>query len=283
MSECFIFNIPSATLRAGPDFKVARGSDGTFTGSLTFTCRKNDIQHTLILQKLRKGTPLLDLYPYGPQKFNFLTVDTWDAEDQPGAYTKVTVQFKGGSPSDEDNDPAFDTEGTKSYSRSLSLQDKSIYTCPAIEAELSAGDIDALRGLRQKDFYIGAQACDYGGYPYGYEVRSYATRRVVLVFLDSANVDYWYNYIVVEGNETYLAPASEWTMSASGIGPIDPSYLDNQGYIDPAPDGDPYTKTGKNWLLQNVQEEIPVLGGVNSYSVTWVEGDWPTKIYARPT
>lgn len=282
MSECYIFNIPAATLRAGPDFKVARASDGTFTGSVTFTCRKNDIQNTLILRKLQKGTPLLDLYPYGPQKFNFLTVDTWDAEDQPGGYTKVTVQFKGGTPSEDDNDPAFDSEGSKSYSRSLSLQDKSIYTCPAILAELSDSDIDMLRQLRQKDCYLGRDIYNYGGYPYGYEVRSYATRRQVHIFLDSSDVDFWYQYIVVEGNETYLAPASEWTMSTSGIGPIDQSYLENQGYIDPAPDGDPFTKTGKAWLLQNVQEEIPVLGGVNSYSVTWVEGDWPEKIYARP-
>lgn len=281
-TTAYLFNVPLATLRAGPDFRVGRSSDGTYSASLTFTCRKNDIQQTLILNKLAKGTPLLDVYTYGPAKFSFLYVDDWDAEDQPGGWTKVIVRFIGAA-SDAD-DPAFDSGQTKTYSRNLSLTEKSIYSHPQMIEDLSASDIDFLRQIQENVCYVDEKydnSASISTFPYYYTIRQHSTRRIVHAFLDSPKIYDWYQYVVVQKNTTYQAPTSEWTMSASGVGPLDATYLSKQGYID-TPDGNPYTRDGKNWLLTGVNEEIPVIDGINSYSVTWTEGEWSAFVYTKP-
>lgn len=283
-SQSLLFNVPLATLQAGPDFRVGRSSDGSYQGSLTFTCRKNDIQQTLILQKLQKGTPLLDVYPKGPAKFNFLYVDSWDAQDQTGGYTKVTIDFVGSASSEDD--PAFNPDETRTYSRNMSLQEASIFSHPQLIEDLSASDIDFLRQLQENVCYVAEpynNTASAATFPYYYSIRMHSSGRIVHTFLDSPEVAEWYNLIVTQQQTTYQTPTSEWTMSASGVGPLNANYLSKLGYIDPTPDGDPYTRTGKKWLLSAVNEEIPILDGINSYSVTWTEGDWSEKLYTQPT
>lgn len=267
MSRTVLFNVTLGVLRPGPSLVITQSTDGLTTCSHDFTCRKGDISNPLILAKLVKGSAIAGLIPDIGSKFSFLTVEDWSSRDNPGGFTTVSVNFKG---VDTTGEATSSTSVT--YTRNNSLSDEPIFANKKFIAAVTRAEMrnwirGAIIGL-----YRLVDSATIEDAVTGDDVGS----------LDSEAEIFWWDWIVTQGNMTYLKATSEWTKSATGRGTLSNAELAKLGFID-TPDGSPAAPDGDTWLYTGATESITVAGdGVNSYSKTWTSGNWPTNVYAQP-
>lgn len=263
-----LFNVPANTLRPGPRLVITQDSDGLTSGTMDFTCRKFDIGKPAMQAKLAKGTPLLTLYPDAGTDFDFLYLDSWDSRDEPGGITTVSCTFKGVSPGG--GDFGFDSSSIV-YSRNNSLRDESIFKNPTFLAQVTGDTRNTIKLGSRGDAYK-----ETGG---GYVIKR-TTNNSTIETLTDVNFQWWWDYIVEQGNDTYLVPSSEWTKTTTGLGKLTSAKLLKFGKVD-TPPGDPAAPPGQVWLYIGATESITVTGdGVNSYSQTWIAGEWEdTRVY----
>jgi hypothetical protein len=103
-------------------------------------------------------------------------------------------------------------------------------------------------------------------------------------FLEITNPgsQWWFDYIVTQGNHTWNAPVSEWTKSATGKRQLADSALSDFGWID-TPPGGPAAPKGHDWQFSGATENITLEGdGANSYSLSWTSGRLERRVYGRP-
>lgn len=267
-----LFNITAATLRPGPRLVIRQQADGTVACSLTFTLRKFELGSTAIQSLLYQGARLIDLYPDVGTEWDFLYLEDYEAQDQPGGITEVSCNFKG-SPAAAPGDYGF--ESSIIYTRNNALAERSIFSHPTFISECDKGTRETIR--------LGTQGIVRNSTP---EDASYA---ILYVSNDAArdtlsdtNHKWWWDYIVTDGHLTYNKPTSEWTKSASGRGTLTAAVLAKFGKVDSSPPGNPVAPGDDVWLLSGATENITVAGSAaNSYSLTWTSGDWEdTKVYA---
>jgi hypothetical protein len=268
MSKTVLLNVTLGVLRPGPSLVITQSTEGLTTCSHDFTCRKGDISNPLILAKLVKGSAIAGLIPDIGSKFNFMTVEDWSSRDNPGGYTTVSVNFKG---VDTTGEATSSTSVT--YTRNNSLSDEPIFANKKFIAAVTRAEMrdwirGATQGLYERVDSDTIQKTDAAGTDVG--------------SLDTEDEIFWWDWIVTQGNMTYLKATSEWTKSATGRGTLSNAELAKLGYID-TPDGSPAAPDGDTWLYTGATESITVAGdGVNSYSKTWTSGNWPTKVYQKP-
>lgn len=263
-----LFNIPANTLRPGPRLVIVRQSDGLTTATMDFTCRKFDIGKPVMQDKLAQGTPLLDLYQDAGTDFNYLYLLDWTSQDEPGGITTVSCNFSGVDVSTTD----FTFEGSIVYTRNNALVDKPIWKHPQVQIDLSNTEIEALQHVVKGTAYKSSDGA----------IRLIAGDKILVSNANTGPISEWWVTIIIEGHETYNAPTSEWSKSATGRGTLQASAFTKFGYIDKPP-GNPAAPAGHDWLYTGATESITAVGdGANSYSQTWTSGEWPTKIYTEP-
>jgi len=263
--SAFRFGTTANTLKPGPRLVIDRAADGMTSGSMEFTCRKGDIDSPAIQTKLAKGQLISVLYPEVPVGFNFMRVDSWTSRDEPGAYTVVSVEFKGADVTGDE----YTYEGSVVYTRNNSLRDEPILNNAKFkEAIPTDAKRELYRGGIAGTYYLSGSAT----------IKSTATDAEV-GYLDNETEQFWWSYIVTEGNHTYLRATSEWTKTATGKGALRASDFADFGKID-TPPGSPAAPAGDTWLYSGATESIAVSGdGANSYSKTWISGEWPTEVF----
>lgn len=265
MSSTKLFNIPSNTLRPGPDLTISRMPDGKSNATLTFTIRKFDLENNAIQNKLTKGTPLTTLYPEAGIRWNFLLLNEYEAADQPGGITQVVCRFQGVEA--VDTDTSF--EGREvTYTRNSSLRDVPIFDHPQFK-DLTQSYKDAIKAVADGDAYKDSL----------WNIRLNRNDDVI-ANIGAGGGQTWYDIIITRGILTYLMPTSEWTKSSTGLGTLPAAMLSKLGKIDSAVPGNPAAPTDQTWMLTGATEQLTVTGdGVNSYSMTWTSGDWDETLY----
>jgi hypothetical protein len=261
MATSYLFGVSAGTLTLRPGMTLSQDDKGMWTGRAEFTCLTGDFGTTSIQLALRKGTSLSDVSDTVGVEFSFLAVETMTARDEPGGYTVVEVTYKGFN----DNQWEFDADKVKTYTRSASLQETSILDHPLfVEAPIAA--MQALRhGMdgkwtEREDSSISVLKLTETGDP---------LQNLVYVS-NEESVLIWWDYIVRKGNHTYKTPVTEWTVATTGKAKLTDDDIKYLGKIDPAPDGDPATPPGENWMLTGVTENVQITGeGSNSWSKTW--------------
>ena len=263
-----LFNVPANTLRPGPRLVIVQDSDGMTTGNMDFTCRKYDIGSPAVQAKLAKGTALLTLYPQAGTDFDFLYLDSWTSTDDPGGITTVSCVFKGVQSGG--GDFGFDSSSVV-YTRNNSLQDAPIFRHPVF--------LEQVTGSTRTTIKLGSTGDAYRVSGGSYEIRRTGNDDVIETITDT-DMQWWWDWIVEQGNDTFLEPHSEWTKSCSTVGKLTAAKLAKFGKID-TPPGDPAAPAGQNWLYTGATETITVTGdNANSYSQTWTSGNWEeTRVY----
>lgn len=261
-SHAILYGRPAATLIPGPSLVISRASDGMTTGSMDFTCRKGDINTPLVQSKLVKGTLISVLYPDIGTGFAFLRVDSWVNRDEPGAYSTISVEFKGADVSGED----YTFEGSVVYTRNNALRDESIFNHPKYLADVTGQTRTTIKG--------GADGLCFKSNS-SYEIVTTSSGSAVETLTDP-KYRWWWDYIVEKGNTTYEKATSEWTKSGTGKGGLRAADFAAFGKVDDPP-GNPSAPSGDVWVFSGATEQIAVSGdGANSYSKTWTSGD-PNK------
>lgn len=261
-----LFNIPSNTLQPGPELNISRGSDGKYTADMTFHCRKGDLAGATIQALLEKGNTLPSLYPDAGYIWSFLLLQEYNAKDLPGGITEISCKFAGTDAEEFD----IGNERSVTYTRNSSLREASIFKTEAFQS-ISPTVQQGIKAIVDGQAYYNADDAKI----------KFSHNDLVICDLDSSLTNEWemYQIIVVQGNETYLLPSSEWTKSAVALGPLPSSYLAKLGKID-TPAGNPGAPSGHKWLLTGCTESLQITGdGANSYSLTWTSGDWSEKLY----
>jgi hypothetical protein len=239
MSQSNIYGFAPNEIKPGPDFAAGSDSAGKWTGSQTFTCRKFDFSSSVIQGKLKKGTPITDLYPQLSSEWSFLYVTAFRHEHQPGGITKIFVDLEGSS---EDSPEPDSAESTDMYSMSATLTERDILKHPYF-SDLSQYEIDAITSLlrgtgRRKNYDDPASIVVVEIQPY-YEHSA----------LTSAKALKLYDLLINKGQTTYPAPSIEWTVQKTDKIGIPDADLDGLGYIAAAPEGNPPVVTGRNWMF----------------------------------
>ena len=267
-SEAKLYNVAANTLRPGPVLVIGKSPEGLTTGSMDFTCRKGDLSSPAILAKLAKGTAILELYPLIGTEFTYLYVDSWTSRDNAGAFSTVSVEFKGVDPDELTSDVSV------VYTRNNSIVEDSIFNSPKFIAAVPTASKRSLfrEGSQGLVRLVGSATLH----------RTTDDPNVDCGTLDNAADIFWWDYIVEKQNLTYERASSEWTKSATGRGGLTDADFTNLSWID-TPDGSPGAPTGYNWRYMGSTETITATGdGTNSYSQTWLMGIWPAEVFTKP-
>lgn len=278
MAISYLYGLQRNKLVMGPNFNPKRDDKGLWTATAEFRCISDDYESAPIQARLAKGVSLGYISETGGvgTEWNFLCVDSHEAEKQPGGMTVVTVQLKGFT----DNQWDFDNAKNKTYSRNGTLTEESILNHPKFKAEVTGDLVQAFRnvmnGTWSERFDSDASQIILVATGGGDAPLAYIT--------DGPTIEWW-NLIIRKKQETFLSPAMEWTESATGNLPLTSADMASFGYIDNPPGG-PGTPGNRNWLFTGITEQIEKTGeGVNQYSKTWTLSSldpWPTKIYEKP-
>lgn len=264
--ESKLYNVTANTLRPGSVLVISKSPEGLTTASMDFTCRKGDLSSPFILSKLAKGTAIIELYPLIGTEFTYLSVDSWTSRDNPGAYSTVSVDFKGVDPDELSSDASV------VYTRTNSMVDENIFNSPTFIAAVPDA---AKRSL----FRLGTEGRVE---LFGSATLRYTDDKTDCGSLDNAADIFWWDYIVEKKNLTYERASSEWTKSATSRGSLPDSEFVNFGWID-TPPGSPGTPPDYSWRYMGSTETITAIGdGSNSYSQTWLAGPWPSQVYTKP-
>ena len=270
MSQSILFGVSAGSLTPRHDLLITRQADGMTTASMSFHCRKFDLESIGVMSKLVKGNSLVSLYPEVGTRWAFLRLDDWSSQDEAGGYSIIRVAFKGAD--DSTGDFSFDSSIV--YGRNNALTDESIFNNPNFKADCDEYTRETIR--------LGHQGVVGRAKDDGYNIR-YLSNDKFRDELTDENHIFWWNFIVGKGNDTYLKATSEWTKSATGRGRLQASDFTDFGYIS-NPDGDPATPDNQTWLYTGATEQISIVGdGVNSYSKTWTLGEWDAKVYTKPS
>lgn len=270
------YGIQSGTLIPGPTLQITRQSDGLVTASMSFSCRKFEYASSAIQSQLNRGTELKELYPQCGTDYSGLYLDEWDAQDAPGGITTLNCRFKGVIVSSTSE---FSNETNVTYTRTNSLQDDSIFNNPTFRKEVSDVSTQTPESIR-----LGIKGMAYkdSKSPEGeYWIRRTGTHELIETITEE-DFQWWWDWIVTNGNANYLAPHSEWTKSATAKSKLRDSEMTKFGYIDDTIPGSPSPPDGHTWLYMGATESITVEGDtVNSYTQTWMSGDWEERVYKK--
>ena len=286
MSQSIIYGLNSATLHPRNGFKLSRGPDGSYKGSMSFSCLTSEWSSSSVLNLLKKGTGLSQLYVELPSKFDFLVVDTFDVEEMPGGWSMVSITFVGQPDSTGTVGNDLDDENASvSYTRTTSIQQMSIFDHPQFKDDLSEADRLLMREWSD-GLIMESPSADDPIYSMVY-VKNDAPRGQ---FTESAegtfsNVQKWAEIIITRKILTWEAPVSEWTKTGSQKAIFDQTELDKVGQAPVTPPLNPPAPKGQTWRYTGINEDITMVGvsedvvASNQYSQTWSSGFWDSELF----
>lgn len=281
MSQSIIYGLNSATLHPRNGFKLSRGPDGSYKGSMSFSCLTSEWSSSSVLNLLKKGTGLSQLYVELPSKFDFLVVDTFDVEEMPGGWSMVSITFVGQPDSTGTVGNDLDDENASiSYTRTTAIQQMSIFDHPAFKQEVDEADRQLFRewsdGLIQQSPSDAADVFDMVYVKNDEPAGS---------FSGSAGVTKWRSIIIDEKILTWESPVSEWTKTGSQKTTFGPEELNKVGQAPVTPPLNPPAPKGQTWRYTGINEDITMVGvsedqvASNQYSQTWSSGFWNADLF----
>lgn len=235
MSKAKIIGFARNTLYPGPSLTITQATDGATTATMDFRCIKGDIGGLQIRKMLAKGVGIENLYSSVPAYYRFLTVESWDASDEAGAITTVSVKFTGTAtpePETPEDDPS--SEST-TYTRNTSLVEVPIQMSPDFPTSEAGtfkpgGEESNMAGLPEKNLIAGGIRGDYDQDGATYAIRDKITHEGVGTISSAKGIELW-NRAVVKGRITIQVPTTEWTVSSSKHGKISDADIANFGVI----------------------------------------------------
>ena len=285
MSQSIIYGLNSATLHPRNGFKLSRGPDGSYKGSMSFSCLTSEWSSSSVLNLLKKGTGLSQLYVELPSKFDFLVVDTFDVEEMPGGWSMVSITFVGQPDSTGTVGNDLDDENASvTYTRTTAIQQVSIFDHPQFKKDLS--ELDRLLMREWSDGLIMLSPSKDAD-PYTMvHVKNDKYRAEFEGRLGAfSNVYKWEQIIIVRKILTWEAPVSEWTKTGSQKTRFDQAELNKVGQAPVTPPLNPPAPQGQDWRYTAINEDITMVGvsedeiASNQYSQTWTSGFWDRDIF----
>jgi hypothetical protein len=223
MSKAKIIGFARNTLYPGPSLTITQATDGATTATMDFRCIKGDIGGLQIRKLLAKGVGIENLYSSIPAYYRFLTVESWDASDEAGAITTVSVKFTGTAtpePETPEDDPS--SEST-TYTRNTSLKESPIqaskeFTDLTSAATFKPGGKESNEdGQPEPNLIAGGIRGDFDQDGATYAIRDKITHEGVGTITSAAGIAMW-NKCVRDGITTCRTPTTEWTESGSKLG-----------------------------------------------------------------
>lgn len=285
MSQSIIYGLNSATLHPRNGFKLSRGPDGSYKGSMSFSCLTSEWSSSSVLNLLKKGTGLSQLYVELPSKFDFLVVDTFDVEEMPGGWSMVSITFVGQPDSTGTVGNDLDDENASiSYTRTTSIQQMSIFDHPQLKEDLSEHEIYLMR--LWSDGIIMPTPSRANTEPYDM-VYSKNDEPLANSFdtANTSNVAKWATIIVTRKILTWESPVSEWTKTGSQKTIFGQAELNKVGQAPVTPPLNPPAPKGQTWRYTGINEDITMVGvsedqvASNQYSQTWSSGFWDAELF----
>jgi hypothetical protein len=265
-----ILGIALNELRPTHDLKLTRSREGLWTGSLTLYCRFVDHANAPVVSRLQRETPITELDPSIPLKYDFITLSDHKISHQKGGITKIRCTFKGSSESDGfESDPET---GSVSYSFRGIMTKEIILNHPNYLAEVS--DTPTQRAISA--YYYGEAGLFTS--PSGYRIIS-----------KDATIDYYTGAItdathikwidkIARGVRDYDKPMIEWSVVSTNKDGMTQADVDSYGreVADSAIPGDPIRPswaTGGNswWHFSDLAEDKD--GNSSSFSRTYTLRD----------
>lgn len=268
-----IHGFTNTTLAPGPDLFLSRDPDGKTTAQREFTCLKTALPSPFIQSRLAKGIKITTLCSDIPVSFQHLEIDSHSSRDEPGGFTRVTINFTGYT---EEGEFGFDRE--INYSLRGSLAERPIIEHPNYIREMRDEEVQesnhkGIVGLYHgRAFVVDMTANDP-------EIRDTQSQASIVTITD-ATARKWYKKIHVDGIRTYLAPSYEWTRSTANAGGLANADIARFGLKDDPP-GDPPTPEGVTGWWQMVDLDDSRSSNASSNSITWrfIEGEVDTDLY----
>lgn len=257
-----IFGFTSTTLAPGPDLFLSRDSEGKTTATREFTCLKSALSSAYIQSLFVKGTPITSLCSDLPAAYAALQVDSHSSRDEPGGFSKVSINFSGYS---EEGDFQFDREIT--YSIRGTTFRRPIQEHPVFIADMESQD-DSIRG--------GLVAILTGdAYPV---LGSTGSRKIVRItpneeivgsggWVSNEANDAWWDIIAVKGLRDYDAASLEWTRSTANAAGLTDDDIANLAKSDNPPGGPPTPEEEGWWQMVDLSDERS--SNASSNSITW--------------
>ena len=257
-----IHGLTDISLIPGPDLFLARDADGLTTASREFTCLKSAVRGPYILSRIKKGTPITELCSDIPAEFSHLEVDSHSIRDEPGGFSKVSIEFKGYS---EEGEFSFDRE------RNYSLRGTT-FRRPILEHPTFISDMKAANAVIRDSFVslLSEKAYAKGTGPSNYQViRNQPNEEIVGTggWINNATNVAWWDIIVKKGLRDYDAASLEWTLSTANAGGLSDTEIERLAKSDTPPGNPPTPDEPGWWQMMDLSDERS--SNASSNSVTW--------------
>lgn len=251
-----IYGTANGTWEVEDGFSPMRDTVGKWSASLKCKCKRG--QWSAISANFTKGTYISLIYPDVEEYFENLRVDAVRITEIKGGYYEINVDLLGYWEG-ESEDP-----NEVRYNRNTDLTEIPMYKHPLCVSEAGVAIPTIVAG------YNGT-AVKFPSDDASYTIVDIVTQKPV-GWLTDTNHKKWWDFIIEQGNRTYLVPQTTWTMSRTTGAKLGASDYAKFGKIDASPPGNPTGNTGKTWLYSAVTEDIANIG-MNSYTKTWTEID----------
>ena len=277
-----------AGLTPGPDFRVAKGGDGRWSGSMSFTAEELD-SGDLVL-----GRPITEFYETLGPSWEFLIVTGVEAERQPGGIHRIVMSFSGldtgkSEPqgADKNKSGTFTMNGTL-IEVPLSQHWRWRDLTGAVQDPLLAwmkGDARLQEGTTDEWILISNDGTQEEIY------RFYFSATDNPYELKDTDLESAFALLIYLGVKTFLAPSVEWAQTFVNKGPLESSDYDQLDYIDDNPAGPPPTFEGRNWRLVSIEQTFENITGDGSentttFTKTWALSppgeEWSALLYTKP-
>ena len=285
MSQSIIYGLNSATLHPRDGFKISRGTDGSYKGSMSFSCLTSEWSSSSVLNLLKKGTAISQLYVELPSKFDFLVVDTFDVEEMAGGWSMVSITFVGQPDSTGSVGNELDDENASvSYTRTTSIQQMSIFDHPQFKDDLSEDDRNLMREWSE-GLIMESPSDSAEPYTMVYTKNDADRGQFAGSSGTFSNVAKWAAIIITRKILTWEAPVSEWTKTGSQKTIFNQTELNKVGQAPVTPPLNPPAPRGQSWRYTGINEDITMVGvsedvvASNQYNKTWSSGFWDSELF----
>ena len=277
MSQSKVY-LQANQLIPGPDFRVSRGEDGGYTGSMSFSCRYQDWKSGLVYI-FRANTPITDLYTELDPYWSFLILTDVEVQEQPGGITRIVVQFAGSTDSGSDDSASGASSGTLQIS-SVQIEEP-IYKNKNFRAGVTFAPpyrflVDGVGKIKDWGIPLEGQAENIK------EIISIDGQQTSLGFVDTEEEAY--DLVVTQGIKTVSVSRFEISYSENNRGGLPAADYKRLGFFDDENVGDIMpgqlgTRLGSSrWLLTTITESRTTMYGNSDdnsaqWSKTWRKPD----------
>lgn len=259
---------------AAPDLRIVRDEEGKWTGSRSFTIRKEDKDSPTIQTAFAKGASLASISPDLGAYWNFLQISSFEFEDRPGGFCTVYATADGYS---ETGDFDFDRE--KTYTLRGVLTERPIIEHPNYLAEVrdngSTAEHQAIVALYNNTGFVAGDPTATNP-----QVRQVADQSIIISSMTDADSLKWYAKIFKDGVRTYLAPQFEWTIEEANQGGLTSTQTQKFGKKE-TPPGSPPSPTGVTgwWHYVDLGDTRNSNSSSNSRTWRFTEGTADADLY----